>query len=64
MLAYVLCVGKGDRVLALINLMCVCGKGDLLLAPINSTCIIGNGTGTHYNYVAVSGIGRPRSCTY
>ena len=24
MLAYVLCVGKGDRVLALINIMCVC----------------------------------------
>ena len=28
MLAYVLCVGKGDRVLALINIMCVCvGSG-------------------------------------
>ena len=45
---YVLCVGKGNRVLAL---MCVCGKGVLLLAPSNSTCIIGNGTGTHYNCV-------------
>ena len=28
------CVGRGDRVLALFNIMCV-GRGDLLLALIN-----------------------------
>ena len=59
---YVLCMGKGDRLLALVNIMCECvWEGVLLLAPINSTCIIGNGTGSHYNCVSK---GRPRSCRY
>ena len=44
MLAYVLCVGKGDRVLALINIMCVCvGRGIYCLHQLILHVLLGTG---------------------